>query len=169
MPDLLNHPSRLQRIRLALIALSLAIAGVSISPTSAGSAVPAQSPVLLEDGLYLFGQSPQRDQHGVTYAVLSVTNHQTVGAFYQPHSVFNCFSGQVLPSRLMLDVIDAYTQTVHPYAVSITPDTSLVADKSTEAAYTLDGFYQIDKYHRIDSLTAQDAEILAICQADFAP
>lgn len=169
MPDLFNHPSRLQRLRLALIALGLAIAGVSISPSPAGSAVPTQSPVLLEDGLYLFGQSPERDQNGVTYAVLSIENHRTVGAFYQPHSVFNCFSGQVRPNQLTLDVVDAYTQTVHPYVVSVTPDTSLVADKSTEAAYTLDGFYQIDKYHRIESLTAQDAEILAVCQADLAP
>lgn len=169
MSNLFNHPSRLQRIRLALVALGLAMAGVSISPSPAGSAVPPQSPVLLENGLYLFGQSPQRDQNGVTYAVLSINNNRTVGAFYQPRSVFNCFSGQVRPDRLTLDVVDAYTQTVHPYAVSITPDTSLVADKSTEAAYTLDGFYQISKYHRIESLTAQDAEILAICQADLAP
>ncbi|MEL6814486.1 MAG: hypothetical protein AAFP03_06700 [Cyanobacteria bacterium J06598_3] len=168
MPDLSNHPRRLQRLRLALIALGFAISGVSIAPSFAGSAVPPQSLALLEDGLYLFGQSPQRDQSGVTYAVLSIYNHRTVGAFYQPRSVFNCFSGQVRPHQLTLDVVDAYTQTVHPYAVSVISDTSLVADKSTEAIYTLDGFYQIDKHPQIDDLTVQDAEILAVCQADLS-
>ncbi|MEL6815367.1 MAG: hypothetical protein AAFP03_11205, partial [Cyanobacteria bacterium J06598_3] len=82
---------------------------------------------ILEDGTYLFGQSPTPNQLGAAYAILSVENNQTVGAFYQPHSSFDCFSGEVLPNRLAVNVIDSYEQTTHPYSVAVTVEDSLVA------------------------------------------
>ncbi|MEM8504914.1 MAG: hypothetical protein AAF716_17385 [Cyanobacteria bacterium P01_D01_bin.1] len=115
---------------------------------------------VIENGTYLFGQSPQRDQIGTSYAVFSVTDNRAVGAFYQPNSSFDCFSGHVYPDRMALNVVDSYRQTVHPYSVALTTDGSLTAG-SAAPAYTLQGF------HRIDSPSDQDMEILAVCEADF--
>lgn len=115
---------------------------------------------VLEDGTYLFGQSPQRNQIGTSYAIFSINDSRAVGAFYQPSSSFDCFSGQVYPDRMALDVVDSYRQTVHPYAIALTTDGSLTAG-SAAPAYTLQGF------HRIEDLSEQDLEILATCEADL--
>ena len=125
------------------------------------AATSAVDQAVLEDGDYLFGQSPQPWVNGVAYAVFSVQDNQTVGAFYQPNSSFDCFYGSVQPDRLALNVVDSYEQTVHPYEVALTLDNSLVAGGGA-GAYTLAGF------HRLDSLSAQDIEMLAVCKADFA-
>ena len=152
--------------------LSLAVLGFSstigVAQTSANSITEALSQVspqvedlaVLEDGLYLYGQSPQRDQLGSSYIIFSIADNQTVGAFYQPNSSFDCFYGQVHPDRMALNVVDSYNQSVHPYAVALTTDSSLVAG-SAASAYTLKDFY------RIEAVSDLDLEILAICEADF--
>ncbi|EDX84386.1 hypothetical protein S7335_2083 [Synechococcus sp. PCC 7335] len=142
---------------------------VSVAQTSANS-INAQvfsqvishvkDTAVLEDGIYLFGQSPQRDQLGTSYAIFTVADNQTIGAFYQPSSSFDCFYGQVHPDRIALNVVDSYEQIVHPYAIALTTDGSLTAG-SAAPAYTLQGF------HRIEAITDQDLHILAVCVADF--
>ena len=116
---------------------------------------------VLEDGTYLYGQSQTRDQNGSEYIVFSVKNNQTIGAFYQPNSSFDCFSGEISPNRLAVNIVESYTQTVYPYAVAVTLDEPLVAG---EAA----GAYSIKGFNQIEGLSAQDREILAVCQADLA-
>ena len=117
--------------------------------------------IVLEDGTYLFGQSPQPNQVGSAYAVLSVRDNQTIGAFYYPHSSFDCFSGQVLPDRLAVSIVDSYDQTTYPYEMALSVSDSLVAG-SAAPGYTLEGMYQISEPR------AQDLDILSICESDFA-
>ncbi len=130
------------------------------SETVGQKSVYTKDTAVLEDGIYLFGQSPQRDQVGASYAIFSVFDSQTVGAFYQPNSSFDCFSGQVHPDRMALNVVNSYEQTVHPYAIALITDTSLTAG-SAAPAYTLTGF------HHIENVSDQDLDILSVCEADF--
>ena len=116
---------------------------------------------VLEDGTYLFGQSPDPDQNGSDYIVFSVKDNQTIGAFYQPRSSFDCFSGEISPNSLSVEIVESYTQTSYPYAVAVALDDSLVAGEGA-GAYSLEGF------HQIATLSAQDRDILAVCQADLA-
>ena len=116
---------------------------------------------VLEDGTYLFGQSPQPDQDGSDYIVFSVKDNQTVGAFYQPHSSFDCFSGEISLDRLSVEIVESYTQETYPYAVAVTLDEPLVAGEGA-------GSYSLKGFNRIATLSAQDQEILAVCQADLA-
>ncbi len=159
---------------LALAAISVAFPGVSgaqvsseildKSDTDTSEAADSKglaTQTVLEDGTYLFGQSQSRDQPGSEYIVFAVRDNQTVGAFYQPNSSFDCFSGEITPNRLSVDIVESYTQTVHPYAIAVTLDESLVAG---EAA----GAYAIEGFNQIETLSAQDQEILAVCQADLA-
>jgi hypothetical protein len=154
----------LQRALMACLGLSIvlpgAIATQTLSASAEASSSSANRPVLA-DGIYLFGESPSRDQIGATYAVLSVQNNQVEGAFYQPMSSFDCFSGQVLPNRLDVSVVNSYEQVAYPYQVALTVDDSLTAGEAA-GEYTLQGF------HRIENLSAQDQEILATCQSDLA-
>ena len=114
---------------------------VAVADSSAERAV-------LENGDYLFGQSPQPGVNGATYAVLSIRNNQTVGAFYQPNSSFDCFYGSIQPNQLAVNVVDSYEQMVYPYDIALTLDNSLIAGNGA-GAYTLEGF------HRLESLSAR--------------
>ena len=152
---------RTQVVKASLLAFAaLGIALPSANPAQASTDIVTNRTVLA-DGVYLFGQSPNPNEVGSAYAVLSVKSNQTIGAFYQPRSSFDCFSGEVAPNQLAVEVVDSYTQTTHPYAVALTLEDSLVAGQAA-GAYTLEGF------HRIENLSAQDYEILATCQTDFA-
>lgn len=133
----------------------------STTATSTTATSTAATRTVLEEGTYLFGQSPEPDQLGAAYAILSVQNNQTVGAFYQPSSSFDCFSGEVSPNRLAVNVVDSYEQTVHPYTVALTLEDSLVAGEAA-GAYTLEGF------HPIEDISTNDYEMLAVCQAALA-
>ena len=159
---------------LAIAAISVAFPGVSgaqvssemsdksdINASETARSKDSAAQTILEDGTYLFGQSPNPDQNGSDYIVFSVKNNQTVGAFYQPRSSFDCFSGEISPNRLSVEIVESYTQETYPYAVAVTLDEPLVAGEAA-SAYSLKGFYQIE------TLSAQDREILAVCQADLA-
>ena len=179
-------PARLVKSLLALTTVSLIITGIDTAQAFTDSSTAANveefseqeaskdevtsTPLLsqsitalptLTDGTYLFGQSQSPDVLGSTYAIVSVQDNQTVGAFYQPRSSFDCFSGEVLSDRLAINIVDSYEGTVYPYSIALTANDSLTAG-SAAGAYTLEGFY------RLDSLSDQDQEILAICQADLA-
>lgn len=154
-----NRTGLFKRSLLALAALGLAFPGVSVAQTASPQASATQT--VLADGTYLFGQSPEPGELGSTYTVFSVENNQTIGAFYQPSSSFDCFSGQVLPNQLAVNVVDSYEQTVHPYSIALAVDDSSVAGDAA-GAYGLEGF------HRIENISAQDQEILGVCQADLA-
>ena len=143
---------------LTLAALGLALPNASFAQQRFGSESAPRA--VLEDGTYLFGQSQTRDVLGSSYAVLSVRDSQAVGAFYQPHSSYDCFYGEVSPTRLAVNVVDSYSEAVYPYDVALTLTDSLVAG-SGAGAYTLEGF------HRIDDMRDKDFEMLAVCEADF--
>lgn len=115
----------------------------------------------LEDGVYLYGQSPERDQIGSEYLVFEVTQGEVVGAFYMPRSSFDCFYGSFEADQLALTVIDSYERTEHPYAVAL-ESTGTVADASGEVVTPVG----LQGYHPIADLNANDQRILDICKAD---
>lgn len=116
----------------------------------------------LANGVYLYGQSEQADQLGSAYMVFEVTNNQVIGAFYMPHSSFDCFFGEVQAQELALNVIDSYEQTVHPYSVALQSNASVAATGGEAIApLSLEGF------HPIATLSDTDQRILNICKVDY--
>ncbi|MEL6776979.1 MAG: hypothetical protein AAFO06_06960 [Cyanobacteria bacterium J06597_16] len=161
---------RTQRLKKTLLAL--AVCGLAFPSVSNAQVVDSSADVTtarastsrpaLDEGTYLFGQSPEANQVGSAYAVFSVqNNNQIIGAFYHPHSSFDCFSGEVLSDQLAVNVIDSYDQTGHPYSVALRVEEALVAGAGA-GAYTLEGF------HRISEVSQGDYDMLAVCQADFS-
>lgn len=162
----ISYTNFAKKCLLAIAACGLIFPSASVAQSEASSSrsfskSSSAARTVLADGTYLFGQTAVPNELGMTYAVLSVEGNQTVGAFYQPRSSFDCFSGQISPSELSVDVVDSYNQTVHPYEIAVSLDNSLVAGNAA-GAYTLDGFY------RIDEIGDRDRQMLAVCQADFA-
>lgn len=111
------------------------------------------------NGVYLYGQSQQPDQLGSAYMVFEVTENQVVGAFYMPHSSFDCFYGEVQAQELALNVIDSYEQTVHPYSVALQSNASVAATGGEAIApLSLEGF------HQLSALSENDQRILNTCK-----
>ncbi len=156
-----TRASSIQKSLLVLAAIGLVFPGISSAQINETAASSRDTRSILADGDYLFGQSASPNEIGFTYAVISVKDNQTVGAFYQPNSSFDCFEGKVLPDRLAVNIVNSYEQTVYPYEVALEVNQDLVAG-SAATAYTLEGFYQLE------GLSDQDLDILAVCEADFA-
>jgi hypothetical protein len=114
----------------------------------------------LTDGVYLYGQAPERDQLNSAYLVFEVTQGQVIGAFYMPRSSFDCVYGNMQADQLALNVVDSYSHESYPYAVALQA-TGAVADAEGSAPpVTLEGM------HRIDNINSNDQRILSTCKAD---
>lgn len=116
---------------------------------------------IVADGVYLYGQAPERDQIGSSYMVFEVDQGQVVGAFYMPYSSFDCFYGNVHADRLALTVIDSYERTYHPYAIALAPqDAVATLDNETIAPMGLEGFHQLTEPNE------NDLRLLSTCRSD---
>jgi hypothetical protein len=118
---------------------------------------PAQP---LADGVYLYGQSPERDQLNSAYLVFEVTQGQIVGAFYMPRSSFDCVYGNMQADQLALNVVDSYSREAYPYAVALESGGAIADAQGAAAPVTLEGM------HRITNLSSNDQRILSTCKAD---
>ena len=120
---------------------------------------PAPADSAFSPGQYLFGQSAEPNQLGMVYAVFESDEGRITGAFYMPHSSFDCFWGRVEGDRLLLTIRDSYEQTTFSYAVALVQNQ--VASSGAATAQTgLAGF------HQLTALSDSDRRILAVCQAE---
>jgi hypothetical protein len=129
------------------------------APISLGSVSQAATSQPLADGVYLYGQSSERDQINSAYLVFEVTQGQVIGAFYMPRSSFDCVYGDMQADQLALNVVDSYSREAYPYAVAL-ESTGSVAGQNAASPVTLQGM------HRIDNLNDNDQRILSTCKAD---
>ncbi|WP_416676291.1 hypothetical protein [Egbenema bharatensis] len=146
------------------IAPTAAVAEINHTQFHSAQITPSQQATRsqpFEDGVYLYGQSPERDQIGSAYMIFEVTQGEVVGAFYMPRSSFDCFYGDFQVDRMALTVIDSYEQTSHPYAVALEPTDTLAATEAEVTPVGLEGF------HQIENPSENDLRILSTCQSDF--
>ncbi|MEO0870270.1 MAG: hypothetical protein AAFY17_17930 [Cyanobacteria bacterium J06642_11] len=145
------RPRLSEFLKSAAVVLGAAIL-TNFVPSDAFANASISSP--LTDGVYLYGQQATPSELGTVYMVFEVTAGQAVGAFYEPSSSFDCFSGDVLANRLDLTVVDSYDQARHPYSLAAAP--TYVAGQAAE--YTIDGFTALSH------LSELDQQLLETCQ-----
>lgn len=116
---------------------------------------------LPEDGVFLYGQSPEPDQLGAGYMVFESFQNYVVGALYMPYSSFDCFQGQLSNGELAMTITNSYTQESYPYAVAL---------QSTEAIASASGGaspLQLEGFHQLEAPSENDLNILATCKANL--
>ncbi|MGJ3248572.1 MAG: hypothetical protein ACFE0I_21140 [Elainellaceae cyanobacterium] len=113
------------------------------------------------DGVYLYGQSSEPSQVGVAYAVFEINDREAVGAFYMPHSSFDCFRGELSARQLQLRVRDSYDQAIHPHALALQDDVNVASAEGTAPSSI-----ELVGYHQIQELSDTDHQILATCKAN---
>ncbi|NEQ99863.1 MAG: hypothetical protein F6K30_24715 [Cyanothece sp. SIO2G6] len=166
-----------------ILSLGLALAGASYLQVHAAGLVldpPAQAAVRPEsavfsgnslisetiqsldfqtnDGIYLYGQSPEPNQVGSAYAIMEIVGNQAVGAFYMPQSSFDCFYGEVQSAMLALNVMSTYEQLTYQYSLPLSTSTVASVSPSNQPI-------QLSGYHGIESVSSNDHRILSICRS----
>lgn len=127
-----------------------------------------------KDGVYLYGQSPQPQQIGQEYIVVEVNKGRAVGAFYLPHSEFNCFNGTIEAGKLALLLANGPETEAYPEVGNITDDTQQVAavgDRSwgENGSNELTTPYSValQNYHQLPNVSPSDKQILAACKSEY--
>lgn len=121
------------------------------------------SELTLRDGIYLYGETDQPDQLGVTYTVFELKNRRVTGAVYTPHSSFDCFHGTLREGELALTVVDSYTRTSYPHAIALTIDTAIATQGIAMGSVEV-GLLGMN---RMPEVSANDRRLLAVCQANL--
>ncbi len=160
---------------MAICAFALGLGLVSSSFSVAAEPIPLQSESTteaiasvetestFENGVYLYGQSQEPDQIGSEYLVFEVRDHQIIGAFYMPHSSFDCFSGTIETEQLALTIVDSYEQQEYAYAIALEETAAIAStDSSSVIPVGLEG------YVRLDQISENDQQMLSTCQADLS-
>lgn len=165
----LFNGDRTKRFTGILLTVTLGLASQGVFSSNAnGAEILAQNNAagaasLLQDGVYLYGQSAKADQIGAAYLVFEVKQHKVVGAFYMPNSSFDCFNGTLQSDRMALNIRNSYEQTTYSHSVALRSETtSASATTPATARIGLAG------YHPIQQVSQNDQRILSTCKASFA-
>ncbi len=127
-----------------------------------------------KDGIYLYGQSPQPQQIGQEYIVIEVNKGRAVGAFYLPHSEFNCFNGTIEAGKLALLLANGPESEAYPENLGSNtdaPQVAAVGDRSwgENGSNELTTPYSValQNYHQLPNVSPSDKEILAACKSNY--
>ncbi|WP_080807659.1 hypothetical protein [Halomicronema hongdechloris] len=165
-----NRPLARLLLVLALMLSLLPLSRAQATPPAADVAQPSvasvhmastetTTPQFPADGVYLYGQSPTPEELGVGYMVMEAVDQQVIGAFYMPHSSFDCFQGRVDGNELALTITNSYTQETYPYAISLVSNDAIASTGEGLEPLSLEGLY------RLAQPSDNDMRILATCKA----
>ncbi|MEM8779690.1 MAG: hypothetical protein AAGF26_12615 [Cyanobacteria bacterium P01_G01_bin.49] len=108
------------------------------------------------NGVYVYGSSPQPEEIGQEYLVFKIEQGKVEGAIYQPQSEFNCFSGTLNPKRMDIAIVDPYDGNKYPYSIAL-QNSAPIAGNPRISEFGLKG------YHRLDEISEDDHRILQTC------
>ncbi|TVQ17520.1 MAG: hypothetical protein EA367_17450 [Leptolyngbya sp. DLM2.Bin15] len=169
----MQTPVPFRRIQAALltaavsIGLGSALVGLASGSSQASDVVPSQTltqagEAIVADGVYLYGQSSEPEQVGSAYMVFESRSDRLVGAFYMPHSSFDCFYGSAEPDQLALMVVDSYEQGIHSFDVALQSNSNVASSVGGAIApIALEGFQPVA------TLSENDYRILEVCQSQY--
>lgn len=148
--------------------ISVRTEGVSKNTYRAKSKLPQK------DGVYLYGQSPKPQQIGQEYIVIEVNKGKAIGAFYLPHSEFNCFNGTIQEGKLALLLASSPENEVYPEAPGVSANSQQVAaigdrplGENGSNDITTPYSVALQNYHQLSTVSTSDKQILAACKSNY--
>ena len=163
------------KVPLVGLLLTLGLSGGGLNPLAAYSSEgqaaanntetvsSAETDAQLPNGVYLYGQSSDPNEIGKEYFVVEIRDGKTVGAFYMPHSSFDCFYGRIEGQQLALTIVNSYDQTAHPFKIALQANSN-VATSSDPAVPKV----KLLGYQQLAAASENDRNMLQTCKADFA-
>lgn len=118
---------------------------------------PAKFPK--QDGVYLYGQSPQPNQLGQGYIVFQKRQNQVMGALYMPSSEFSCFQGNIESSGELAMTVTAPGEGGLENVATANTIPKLDADQPMTYAYSV----ALQDYHKLNTVSDNDRQILQMC------
>ncbi|MBW4609243.1 MAG: hypothetical protein KME22_19070 [Hassallia sp. WJT32-NPBG1] len=112
-----------------------------------------------QDGVYLYGQSPQPNQLGQGYIVFQKRQNQVMGALYMPSSEFSCFQGNIESSGALAMTVTAPGEGGLEQVAAANTLPKLDPDEPMTYAYSL----ALQDYHKLNSVSDNDHRILQMC------
>ncbi len=148
-------------------------AEVRLSDASSNNNNRITSVKQLSDGVYVYGQSSQPEEIGREYMVFEVRDGGVIGAFYMPHSEFNCFRGTLEAQQLKVtfanpssdDIAEGglnQTEQFQPLAAA-TPSSS---NQNNFEAVSFPFAVKLQNYHQIARVSENDQRILGMCKVN---
>jgi len=138
------------------------LAALTLALPAAQAAEESRVATPLADSVYLYSDATAPDTIGATYMTFEVRQGRWVGAFYQPHSSFDCFAGVPAGDRLALNVTDSYSQERYAYEVAIGPSQPTANQQDAAPSFELGGLQPLAE------ATDRDRELIATCRAAIA-
>jgi hypothetical protein len=112
-----------------------------------------------QDGVYLYGQSPQPNQLGQGYIVFQKRQNQVMGALYMPSSEFSCFQGNIESSGELAMTVTAPGEGGLEQVATANTLPKLDPDEPMTYAYSV----ALQDYHKLNSVSDNDRRILQMC------
>lgn len=112
-----------------------------------------------QDGVYLYGQSPQPNQLGQGYIVFEKRQNQVMGALYMPSSEFSCFQGNVDSRGELAMTVTAPGGGGSESVATASTIPKLDADQPMTYAYSV----ALQDYHKLNTVSDNDRQILQMC------
>jgi hypothetical protein len=126
-----------------------------------------KSDVSLPDGVYLYGESSELDQIGQTYMVFESRGGKIIGAFYMPHSEFDCFYGTRQGNELALTVINSYDGMTHTFALGIVENYPVASTSDRQPPGNGETNFSLEGLQAIANLSDLDRRLLATCKDNY--
>jgi hypothetical protein len=130
--------------------------GLLISAALNARALPTAAPTI-PNGQYLYGEVTTPNEIGNAYLVFEAVDGRVSGAFYMPHSSFDCFTGELASDRLEMTLVDSYEGSAWNYEIPIDRQAVVASNATVSLPVALQG------YHQLAELSDNDRRILNVC------
>jgi hypothetical protein len=112
-----------------------------------------------QDGVYLYGQSPEPGQLGQGYVVFEKKQGRVVGALYMPDSEYSCFNGTVDESGELAMTVNPSEGEGGQTQVATNKDEPKL-DEPITYAYSI----ALRDFHAINKISQVDRDVLKACR-----
>ncbi|WP_315789331.1 hypothetical protein [Fischerella sp. JS2] len=125
--------------------------------------VASKSKFPQQNGIYLYGQSPQPGQLGQGYIIFEKRQNQIIGALYMPSSEYSCFNGTLNSSGELAMTVRGYAGEISPSEIATINGLPRTSDDEPDV---YGHSVELQDYYQLQSISSSDRQILKMCKTN---